>query len=145
MGPRESNNTNFDNFDNFGSLVKAKLSEGRAGRVDCHGQPALNFGLRFSGGVAGSRSRNDDLTAHDSSDDRAPSQELFGFASESQPNLNRVLLILSALILDSRVDRGIPSLAAAPKGPEIRPLVSASVASMISHSSRGASPACLGA
>src|SRR5271170_7499895 len=37
----------------------------------------------------------------------------------------------------SRVDGGIRSLAAAPDGPETRPLVSASAASIISRSLRG--------
>ena len=40
-----------------------------------------------------------------------------------QPNLNRCLLIFKALIRVSRVDGGIRSLAAAPDGPETRPLV----------------------
>jgi hypothetical protein len=39
--------------------------------------------------------------------------------------------------LASRVDGGIPSLAVAPDGPENRPLVLASAASMISRSLRG--------
>src|SRR5690242_4028280 len=46
--------------------------------------------------------------------------------------LKRFFLILSALICDSSVDEGIPSLAAAPKGPETRPLLSANAASIIS-------------
>src|SRR6266850_4054502 len=46
--------------------------------------------------------------------------------------LKRFFLILSALIFDSSVDEGIPSLAAAPKGPETRPLLSANAASIIS-------------
>jgi hypothetical protein len=41
------------------------------------------------------------------------------------------------LILWSRVDGGIPSFAAAPDGPETRPLLSASAASMIFRSLRG--------
>ena len=40
----------------------------------------------------------------------------------------------SRLILDSSVCRGIPSFAAAPEGPEIRPWLSARAASMISTS-----------
>ena len=51
-----------------------------------------------------------------------------------QRNLNRVLLILKALIRLSSVDGGIPSFAAAPVGPETRPLVAASAASIISRS-----------
>jgi hypothetical protein len=39
--------------------------------------------------------------------------------------LNFVLSIFSVLILWSRVDGGIPSFAAAPDGPEMRPLASA--------------------
>ena len=53
------------------------------------------------------------------------------------PNLNCCLLIFKALILSSRVDGGIPSLAAAPDGPETRPLVSASAASIIPRSVPG--------
>src|ERR1700733_1966829 len=56
----------------------------------------------------------------------------------SQPgNLNWYLLIFKALILAASVEGGIPSLAAAPAGPETRPLVSASAFSMISRSVRG--------
>src|SRR5258708_5621825 len=51
-----------------------------------------------------------------------------------QPNLNRRLSIFKALILRSRVVGEIPSLAAAPDGPETRPLLSASAASIISRS-----------
>src|SRR2546426_7252366 len=56
-----------------------------------------------------------------------------------QQNLNFILSIFNALILWSRVDGGIPSLAAAPEGPEIRPLVSVSAASIIVRSVRGSS------
>src|SRR6476661_5684710 len=56
---------------------------------------------------------------------------------DRQLNLNCCLLIFRALIRVSRVDGGIRSLAAAPEGPETRPLVSASAASMISRSLRG--------
>src|SRR5579864_3559900 len=48
--------------------------------------------------------------------------------------LNRCLLIFRALILESSVDCGIPSLAAAPEGPETLPLLAASAASMSSFS-----------
>src|SRR5580658_6542582 len=54
-----------------------------------------------------------------------------------QRNLNWPLLIFKALMRVSRVDGGIPSLTAAPEGPETRPLVSASAASIISRSLRG--------
>src|ERR1700694_6120391 len=58
--------------------------------------------------------------------------------SQERPysNLNCCLLILKALIRVSRVDGGIRSLAAAPDGPETRPLVSARAASIISCSVR---------
>src|SRR6266481_5662116 len=46
--------------------------------------------------------------------------------------LKRFLLIFSDLIFESRVVPGIPSLAAAPDGPNTRPLVSRSAASIIS-------------
>src|SRR5262249_40423452 len=45
-------------------------------------------------------------------------------------DLKRRLSIFSALILDSSVDDGTPSRAAAPNGPATRPLLSASAASM---------------
>ena len=54
-----------------------------------------------------------------------------------QPNLNCCLLIFKALIRLSSVDGGIRSLAAAPDGPETRPLVSASAASIIFRALRG--------
>src|SRR6266403_981149 len=50
--------------------------------------------------------------------------------------------MFKALIRVSRVDGGIRSLAAAPDGPETRPLVSASAASIVSRSLRG-SPSLL--
>ena len=46
--------------------------------------------------------------------------------------MKRFFLILSALIFDSSVDDGIPSLAAAPEGPATRPLLSANAASIVS-------------
>src|SRR5262249_5920642 len=49
-------------------------------------------------------------------------------------DLKRRLSILSALIFDSSVDEGTPSRAAAPNGPDTRPLLSASAASMASFS-----------
>src|SRR6266481_8826082 len=48
--------------------------------------------------------------------------------------LKRFLLIFSDLIFDSRVDPGIPSLAAAPDCPDTRPPLSRRAASMISFS-----------
>ena len=58
-----------------------------------------------------------------------------------QPYLNRRLSMFEALILSSRVEGDIPSLTAAPDGPETRPLVSASAASIISRALCGlASP-----
>src|SRR6266849_1968198 len=55
-------------------------------------------------------------------------------ANNFQRSLNWLLEIFRALILDSRVEAGIRSLAAAPLGPETRPLDSLSAASMISRS-----------
>ena len=51
-----------------------------------------------------------------------------------QPNLKCCLLIFKALIRLSSVDGGTRSLAAAPDGPETRPLVSRSAASITSRS-----------
>ena len=51
-----------------------------------------------------------------------------------QSLLKRNLLIFSARIFDSRVDRAIPSLAAAPDGPNIRPWDSRRASSIISRS-----------
>src|SRR6266850_132967 len=48
--------------------------------------------------------------------------------------LKRFLLMLSDRIFDSRVDRAIPSLAAAPDGPNIRPWDSRRASSIISIS-----------
>jgi hypothetical protein len=48
--------------------------------------------------------------------------------------LKRCLLILRDLIFDSRVEGGMPSLAAAPDGPDTRPLLSVNAASIISFS-----------
>jgi hypothetical protein len=49
--------------------------------------------------------------------------------------LKRYLSIFIERIFDSSVEGGMPSLAAAPKGPETRPLVSVSAAQIISRSS----------
>ena len=48
--------------------------------------------------------------------------------------LKRFLLILSDRIFDSTVDRGMPSIAAAPEGPKTRPALSRKAASIISFS-----------
>src|SRR6202040_2529815 len=48
--------------------------------------------------------------------------------------LKRFLSIFSDRIFDSRVDRGIPNLTAAPVGPNIRPRLSFKAASIISFS-----------
>src|SRR4051812_17360613 len=55
---------------------------------------------------------------------------------ENQPgwDLNRYLLIPRRLILESRVEVGSPSLAAAPWGPDTRPRLWASAPSMASFS-----------
>ncbi len=55
-------------------------------------------------------------------------------AVEGSVVLKRFLLIFSDLIFDSRVDPGIPSLAAAPDCPDTRPPLSRRAASMISFS-----------
>ena len=57
--------------------------------------------------------------------------------TDRYPNLKCCLLIFKILIRVSRVEGGIRSLAAAPDGPETRPLVSASAVSIISRSLRG--------
>src|SRR5260370_32401743 len=54
--------------------------------------------------------------------------------TEGSVVLKRCLLILSDLLFDSRVDPGMPSLAAAPSGPATRPPHSRRAASMISFS-----------
>src|SRR5277367_1701885 len=51
-----------------------------------------------------------------------------------ETDLKRFLLMFSDRIFDSRVDRGIPSLTAAPAGPDTRPPVSFSAVSMMSFS-----------
>lgn len=48
--------------------------------------------------------------------------------------LKRFLLIFSDLIFDSRVERGMPSLAAAPEGPYTRPPLSLNAASIMAFS-----------
>ena len=54
--------------------------------------------------------------------------------------LKRFLLIFNDRIFDSRVDRGIPSLVAAPEGPYTRPPHSRKAASMMAFSSAGFLP-----
>src|SRR6267154_6881820 len=74
--------------------------------------------------------------------------ETVGDGSHQVPGigLKRFLSIFSDRIFDSRVDRGIPNLAAAPVGPDTRPRVSFSAASIMSFSStrslRGSSTCC---
>src|SRR5713226_2638983 len=51
-----------------------------------------------------------------------------------QEPLNRSFLIPSALIFDSNVEPGMPSLAAAPDGPDTRPLLEARASSIICRS-----------
>jgi hypothetical protein len=53
---------------------------------------------------------------------------------EGDEVLKRFLSIFKDLIFDSRVDRGIPSFAAAPDGPNTRPPLSLKTASIISFS-----------
>src|SRR5215472_16202058 len=53
---------------------------------------------------------------------------------DPQMVLKRCVLIFSDLIFESRVDRGMPSLTAAPNGPDTRPLVSARAVSILSFS-----------
>src|SRR5262249_4380120 len=52
--------------------------------------------------------------------------------SQATADLKRRLSILSALIFDSSVEDGTPSRTAAPNGPDTRPLLSASAASIAS-------------
>jgi hypothetical protein len=55
-------------------------------------------------------------------------------ASKGSQVLKRSLSIFSDLIFDSNVERGIPSLEAAPKGPYTRPPHSVNAASIIAFS-----------
>src|SRR5262245_28732383 len=57
-----------------------------------------------------------------------------GFLRAVHADLNWPLSIFSVLIFDSSVDDGTPSRAAAPNGPDTRPLLSLSAASMTSFS-----------
>src|SRR4029077_5861456 len=52
----------------------------------------------------------------------------------------RLLLILNARIFDSSVERGIPSRAAAPEGPNTRPSLARSASSMSSLSCEASAP-----
>jgi len=54
---------------------------------------------------------------------------------EGGTGLNRLLSILRALIFDSRVEGGMPSLVAAPNGPDTRPMASSRTASITERSS----------
>src|SRR5215510_7592702 len=62
------------------------------------------------------------------------SEKSSGNFTNPQMVLKRCVLIFSDLIFESRVDRGMPSLAAAPEGPDTRPLVWAKAASILSFS-----------
>ena len=64
----------------------------------------------------------------------SPGDGLSGAALCGGWTLLPVLSMPSRLIFDSSVCRGIPSFAAAPEGPEMRPWVSASAAAIISAS-----------
>src|SRR6266446_517790 len=57
------------------------------------------------------------------------------FCQEGFETLKRFLSILRVLIFDSKVDRAIPSLAAAPEGPKTRPRDSVRAASIACFSS----------
>ena len=57
-------------------------------------------------------------------------------ATRAYPVLNRFLSMCSERIFDSRVERGMPSFAAAPSGPATRPREPARAVSMSSVSSR---------
>src|SRR5437867_4065065 len=72
------------------------------------------------------------LDAH--SKHHRPPRGRYPFMTARYPGLNRCLLMPRLAIFDSSVCRGIPSLAAAPDGPEIRPSLPASAASIISFS-----------
>ena len=61
-------------------------------------------------------------------------RELTGGSEERQTVLKRNLLIFSARILDSRVEAGMLSWAAAPDGPETRPPLAANALSIASLS-----------
>ena len=89
-------------------------------------------------------------TSSPSTPRRAPktSAQFLGSGSPQVPGigLKRCLSIFSDRIFDSRVDRGIPKLTAAPVGPDMRPRVSFSAASIMSFSCtrslRGSSTTC---
>src|SRR5947209_17671745 len=76
------------------------------------------------------------LVNHENSANFRESRESEFWERDRQLNLNCCLLIFKALIRVSRVDGGIRSLAAAPDGPETRPLASTSAASIVSRSLR---------
>ncbi len=72
------------------------------------------------------------LTELNEADQKA---SIAGFPSATfYAQANRCLSIRRFLIFDSSVVRGIPSLPAAPAGPEIRPRLSPRAASIISRS-----------
>src|SRR6185437_1518646 len=66
--------------------------------------------------------------------DRDPGREFLAKSHDPTPNLKRRLSMFRALIFDSSVDAGTPSRVAAPNGPDTRPLLSLSAASMASFS-----------
>src|SRR6476646_2531604 len=68
------------------------------------------------------------------SDELSESADLSAGTGPSYRSLKRYLSIPRALILESRVWRGMPSLAAAPDGPAIRPPDRADAASISSRS-----------
>ena len=79
--------------------------------------------------TGGERQRSDDETSANA--------EFSGVGKEGTyccSEINLCFLIFSCLIFESSVDRGIPSLAAAPSGPATLPLQSANAVSMISLS-----------
>jgi hypothetical protein len=68
-------------------------------------------------------------------DETSASAEVSGIKKGAcYSGMNLCFLILSCLIFESSVDRGIPSFAAAPSGPATFPLLSVRAVSMISLS-----------
>ena len=61
-------------------------------------------------------------------------EQMSDATSQTRQVLKRFLLIFNDRIFDSMVDRGIPSLTAAPVGPATRPPVSFSAISIMSFS-----------
>jgi len=65
---------------------------------------------------------------------KEPPEQMSDATSQTRQVLKRFLLIFNDRIFDSMVDRGIPSLTAAPVGPATRPPVSFSAISIMSFS-----------